>query len=66
MKLLCVEDEPEVGKWFLKHFSKIIPSVFVANDGAEGFEIFKREMPDIVITDIMMPSMNGLELAKKI
>lgn len=66
IKLLCVEDEPEVGKWFLKHFSKIIPSVFVANDGAEGFEIFKREMPDIVITDIMMPSMNGLELAKKI
>ncbi len=66
IKLLCVEDEPEVGTWFLKHFSKIIPSVFVANDGAEGFEIFKREMPDIVITDIMMPSMNGLELAKKI
>jgi diguanylate cyclase (GGDEF)-like protein len=66
IKLLCVEDEPEVGTWFLKHFSKIIPSVFVANDGAEGFEIFKREMPDIVITDIIMPSMNGLELAKKI
>lgn len=66
IKLLCVEDEPEVGTWFLKHFSKLIPSVFVATDGAEGFEIFKREMPDIVITDIMMPSMNGLELAKKI
>lgn len=66
VKLLCVEDEPDVADWFLRHFSKIIPTVFVARDGAEGFEIFKKEMPDIVITDIMMPSMNGLELSKRI
>jgi len=66
IKLLCVEDESEVAAWFLKHFSKIIPTVFVAKDGAEGLEIFKRELPDIVITDIMMPVMNGLELSEQI
>ncbi len=66
VKLLCVEDEPDISAWFLRHFSKIVPSVFVATDGAQGLEIFKRERPDVVITDIMMPVMNGLELSKKI
>jgi len=66
IKLLCVEDEPDVAEWFLKHFSKIIPTVFVAKDGAEGLEIFQRELPDVVITDVMMPSMNGLELSRRI
>ncbi|MCI4399595.1 MAG: EAL domain-containing protein [Campylobacteraceae bacterium] len=66
VKLLCVEDEPDVAEWFLRHFSKMIPNVLMANDGKEALEIFKKESPDIVITDIIMPSMNGLELAKKI
>lgn len=66
IKLLCVEDEPDVAEWFLRHFSKIIPNVSVANDGEEALEIFKKESPDIVITDIIMPSMSGLELAKTI
>ncbi len=66
IKLLCVEDESGVAEWLLRHFSKIIPTVFVAKDGLDGFEIFKNEQPDIVITDIMMPSMNGLELSRRI
>jgi YesN/AraC family two-component response regulator len=63
IKLLCVEDEPDVAEWFLRHFSKMIPNVLMANDGKEALEIFKKESSDIVITDIIMPSMNGLELA---
>jgi len=66
VKLLCVEDEVEVAEWFFRHFSKIIPEVYVARDGLEGLEMFKRHLPDVVITDIMMPSMNGLELSKAI
>ncbi len=66
VKLLCVEDEPDVAEWFLRHFTKIIPNVLVANDGEEALEIFKKESPDIVITDIIMPSMSGLELAKAV
>ncbi len=40
--------------------------VFVASDGEEALEIFKRERPDILVTDIMMPKMTGLELARAV
>jgi DNA-binding response OmpR family regulator len=38
----------------------------VAHDGEEGLELFKKIVPDIVITDINMPKMSGLEMAKEI
>ena len=40
--------------------------VLTAYSGEEGLEIFDRERPDIVITDIKMPGMNGIEVLKKI
>ncbi len=66
IKLLCIEDEPEVSEWLRGHFSKIVPTVFIAKNGKEGLEIFKEHSPDIVMTDIMMPVMSGLEMAKEI
>ena len=38
----------------------------IANNGEEGFEIYKRRRPDIVLADISMPKMDGLEMCKKI
>ncbi len=66
IKLLCVEDEPGVSEWLRGHFSKIVPSVFIAKNGKEGLEMFKEHSPDIVITDVIMPVMDGLEMAKEI
>lgn len=40
--------------------------VLVAADGEEGFEMYMEHHPDIVITDIEMPKMNGLKLLEKI
>jgi len=40
--------------------------VLTANDGSEGFKIWDREKPGIVITDWMMPNMDGLELCRRI
>jgi len=40
--------------------------VFTATSGAEGLEIFDREKPDIVITDIKMPGMDGIEVLKRV
>jgi DNA-binding response OmpR family regulator len=41
-------------------------TVFEAQDGEEAFEIYEEEKPHIIITDIEMPKLNGLELAQKI
>ncbi len=40
--------------------------LYTAIDGQEGLELYKKFEPEIVITDIEMPKLNGLEMAKKI
>jgi diguanylate cyclase (GGDEF)-like protein len=64
--ILFVEDEPEVRfelKRFLQRYSS---DVYVAENGEEGIVLFKKNAPDIVISDIKMPKMNGIDMAKKI
>lgn len=64
--LLYVEDDEmtlEEISFFLK---KYVKKLIVAKNGEEGLELFKEHNPDMVITDIQMPIMNGLEMSKKI
>lgn len=64
--LLYVEDDPmtlEEISFFLK---KYVKNLLVAKDGEEGLELFKKYNPDMVITDIQMPLMDGLEMSQKI
>ncbi len=41
-------------------------SVFLANDGQEGVDTYKKELPDVVIMDLKMPVMNGIKATKEI
>jgi len=64
--ILFVDDEEgirDVIKTFLKRFSK---EFYLASNGQEGLEIYKQYKPDIVISDIKMPIMNGIEMAENI
>ncbi len=64
--LLYVEDDLEVRDNIAEYFEHKIENVYLAGDGVEGFELFKKYKPQIVISDISMPKMNGIELLKKI
>ncbi len=62
-KILIVEDNDELRNYLKTLFSG---NVLSAANGKEGLEIATREIPDIIISDIMMPEMNGIDLCAKI
>lgn len=64
-KILIVEDNEELRSLLIRLFSKVY-SVYEAQDGKEGFEKTKEIQPDIVLSDIMMPKMSGIEMCRKI
>ncbi len=66
LKILYVEDD-ELARDEVKEFLEFeVGEVKVASNGEEGLKLFKEFNPHMVITDINMPKMNGLEMAKKI
>lgn len=66
LKILFVEDEVNISKLLKDALSEYFFSFTIANNGEEGLSKFKKINPDIVITDIMMPKLDGLEMTKKI
>lgn len=66
LRVLYVEDEPEVRNQTLKMMKLCFDTIFDAQDGLEGLDIFKREKIDIIFTDINMPRMDGLSMIKAI
>ncbi len=66
LKVLLVEDEEKLSSLLKSAIGDSFYSFSIANDGQEGLKKFINISPDIVITDIMMPKMTGLEMAKEI
>ena len=69
MRLLIAEDELWLRKWLVSTIdwsSYGISEVYEAEDGGEALEIALKEKPDIVITDIRMPELSGIDLMKKL
>ncbi|WP_457743852.1 HD domain-containing phosphohydrolase [Sulfurimonas sp.] len=66
LNILYVEDDSSVRSIVERYLSKLFAKVVVANDGFEGLKAYNKEKFDIVITDLSMPHMNGLEMIEKI
>src|SRR3989338_9121252 len=65
-KVLVVDDEPDVLDVMVECLSLAGYHVLPARDGQEALRIFEREHPALIITDLSMPGMDGLELAKTV
>ena len=66
ISVLYVEDEDLTREEIHQLLQERCQEVFVARNGAEGLEQFRKKHPDLVVTDILMPVMDGLKMAKKI
>jgi PAS domain S-box-containing protein len=66
LTVLYVEDNDELAKNFKKYLLKIFNNVETACNGQEALDKYKEKQFNIIISDINMPIMNGLELTKKI
>jgi len=62
--ILVVDDDPVIQKLLEVNFSIEGYQVEVAGDGLEALEKAKAVSPDLIVLDVMMPRMNGLEAAK--
>jgi signal transduction histidine kinase/DNA-binding NarL/FixJ family response regulator len=65
-KILYVEDEKKAQNELSEVLELFCNKLFIANNGIDGLEIYKKELPDLVISDIKMPKMNGIEMVKHI
>lgn len=65
-KILVVEDEKNIVKLISYNLEREGFRVSVAKDGAEGLESVRKNPPDLVILDLMLPKMDGLEICRQI
>ncbi len=66
LKILIVEDEKRLAQLLKDSISNSFFSVVIASNGEDGLKKFKSFKPDIIITDIMMPFCDGLEMTLQI
>jgi len=66
MKILVVEDNPHIVDFLEKGLKEASYAVDVANDGKEAFYLATTNIYDIIILDIMIPFMSGIELCKEL
>lgn len=63
-KILIVDDEPDILELIEYNLKKEGYQVFLASNGQDGINVAKKVLPDLIILDIMMPKMDGIEACR--
>lgn len=63
-KILIVEDEPDILEVLSYNLRQAGYEVYAAEEGEEGLRLAEEKMPDLVVLDLMLPGMDGLELCR--
>jgi|SRR5690554_4139737 len=66
IKILLIEDEPQIARFVQLELHHEGYDITVASDGRDGLEIFNAHPFDLVLLDIMLPSINGIEILRRI
>jgi CheY-like chemotaxis protein len=66
MKILAVEDEPEYLEMLKMVMDSIGHSIVIAKNGVDAIRMLEKEKIDVIMSDVAMPSMNGIEFHKQL
>ena len=66
MKILIVDDERSIRKSLHRVFSLRGHTVFLAENGIEGLSLCKEKQPDVILADVVMPGMTGLQMIEEV
>lgn len=62
LRLLYIEDDQMIQSITMEILAPLFDEIFIASNGTEGLELYRSASPDLIITDISMPGMNGFEM----
>lgn len=65
-RILLVDDDPLIVRMYERKLAKEGFSVTLAANGEEGLKALEKEMPNLILLDVLMPKMNGWEMLKKL
>ena len=65
-RILIVDDSPSQLVGMRRTVEKLGHQVVTAEDGAAGVETAKRELPDLILMDVVMPNLNGFQATRSI
>lgn len=66
VSVLYAEDDPKIRLEMMNYLGKFFPNVVACSDGEEGLGVYQKSRFDIVVTDIQMPKMTGIEMLREI
>jgi two-component system alkaline phosphatase synthesis response regulator PhoP len=65
-KILVIEDERKIARWVRTYFEQDGFTVLLADDGLTGLTLAQTELPDLIVLDLNLPGLDGLELCQKL
>lgn len=65
-KILVADDDVEILGLVTRHLRRMEATILEASDGEEALKVARREKPDLVVLDVMMPGMSGWEVCRAI
>lgn len=66
VKVLLVEDEKMLSDMYVSKFTKEDLPIITASDGAMGLEMAKKELPDLILLDIIIPKLDGFAVLREL
>ena len=64
--ILCIEDEVDIQEIIAYNLEKAGYLVTLADDGIKGLELAQTQNPDLILLDIMLPNLNGMQVCERL